>query len=309
MKPVLLITIPLPDDYLSKLESRFDVLLAPEGQMKAICAGREAEVEWVLTNGTVGFSAAEMDLLPKLRLVSALGAGYENIDTRHAKARGIVTSNGSGTNDDTVADHAMALMLSAVRRIPYLDRATRQGAWRDSQPMDRTFSRKRVGIIGLGHIGKKIARRSSAFDCEIGYHTRSQRQDSPYQYFTDVVALATWSDFLVVATPGGAETKHLINADVLTALGENGYLVNIARGSVVDTAALAAAIAAGTIAGAGLDVYESEPEPPAALLEFDQVVLTPHIAGRSHDAIRSSVENFLANVERTMKGEPVSTPI
>lgn len=285
------------------------MLYAPDAAARAAVADRLGEVTLVLTNGVVGLSAAEIDSMPNLKLISALGVGHENIDAAHAAARGIVVSNGAGTNDDTVADHAFALLLSAVRRIPYLNQATRDGVWRDALPMDMGVAGKRIGIVGLGRIGEKIARRGRAFDCEIGYHSRNRREASPYAYFADVPSLAAWSDFLIIATPGGAATRHLVNADVLRALGARGFLVNIARGSVVDTAALAAALAAKTIAGAGLDVYESEPNPPEPLLGFEQLVLTPHVGGRSPEALRASIDLFIANATRFLAGEAVTTPV
>ena len=147
------------------------------------------------------------------------------------------------------------------------------------------------------------------FEIEVGYHNRSARADVPYRYFGDVKALAEWSDFLVVATPGGASTKHLVNADVLNALGARGVVVNIARGSVIDTAALAAALREGRIAAAGLDVYESEPAPPAELLDLDNVVLTPHVAGWSPEAVQASVDRFLENARRHLAGEAPVSPL
>jgi lactate dehydrogenase-like 2-hydroxyacid dehydrogenase len=208
-----------------------------------------------------------------------------------------------------VADHAFALLLAVVRDVPQLDQATRNGIWRDALPLRPNVSSKRLGIVGLGHIGEKIARRGAGFDMEIGYHNRKPREGSPLRYFDNVTDLAQWSDFLMVATPGGAGTHHLIDGKVLHALGPQGFLVNVSRGSVVDTAALARALTEGTIAGAGLDVYEGEPNPPEALLELRNVVLTPHLAGRSPEAITASVDHFLENAKRYFAGEPVLTPI
>jgi lactate dehydrogenase-like 2-hydroxyacid dehydrogenase len=176
--------------------------------------------------------------------------------------------------------------------------------------MRPNVSRKRLGIVGLGHIGARIARRAAGFDMEVGYHNRKPRDDAPsLRYFDSVEALARWSDFLMVATPGGAGTRHLIGEAVLEALGPRGFVVNVSRGSVVDTAALARALAAGTIAGAGLDVYEGEPEAPQALIALRNVVLSPHVGGRSPEALAASVDNFLENARRHFAGEPVLTPI
>lgn len=309
MKPVLLVTIAIHPPYLADLQQRFDLIYAPDPDKRRSIAARLPDVQVVLTNGTTGFSAEEIDSVPKMQLLSALGVGHEKIDVTHAKARGVVVSNGAGTNDSTVADHAMALLLSTIRRIPVLDRATREGIWRDALQEDPGMANKRVGIVGLGRIGEKIARRAVGFDCEVGYYSRTRRDASPYRYFDDVLSLAAWCDFLMIATPGGADTRHLIDAAVLSALGANGFVVNISRGSVVDTDALAHALTHKIIAGAGLDVYESEPKPPASLLGFDQVVLTPHVAGRSPEAVRATIDLFVKNTERHFNGEAVTTPL
>ncbi|MFM0737560.1 2-hydroxyacid dehydrogenase [Paraburkholderia xenovorans] len=310
MKPTLLILIHLNDTSRASVEAAFDVVYAPDSdQRSAAIAKQGATIRAVLTNGTTGLTAAEIDQMPQLEFVSALGAGYENLAVDHARARNIVLVNGSGTNDHCVADHAFALLLAVVRDIPQLDQATRAGVWRDHLPMRPNVSGKRLGIVGLGNIGEKIARRGAGFEMEIGYHNRKPREGSALRYFNSVEELARWSDFLVVATPGGAGTKHLIDATVLEALGANGFVVNVSRGSVVDTAALAHALIAGTIAGAGLDVYESEPTPPEELVALHNVVLTPHVGGRSPEAITASVDNFLANAKRHFAGEAVLTPI
>ncbi|ASL48548.1 Glyoxylate/hydroxypyruvate reductase B [Burkholderia sp. AD24] len=310
MKPSLLVLIPLNDASRASIDAVFDAVHAPDdAQRAAAIAAHGATFRAVLTNGTTGLSAAEIDQMPQLELLSALGAGYENLAVDHARARGIVLVNGAGTNDHCVADHAFALLLAVVRDVPQLDQATRVGVWRDTLPMRPNVSGKRLGIVGLGNIGAKVARRGGGFDMEVGYHNRAPREGSPLRYFDSVTALARWCDFLVVATPGGAGTRHLIDAEVLDALGPQGFVVNVSRGSVLDTAALAQALSAGTIAGAALDVYEGEPQPPEALLALRNLVLTPHVGGRSPEAITASVDNFLSNAKRHFAGEPVLTPI
>ena len=308
MKPVLLALPFLSEEHCAQLSQSFDLVYAPDAaRASAAIAAHGARITAVLTIGSTGLSLAQIDALPQLSLICALGAGYENIAVPHAKARGIVVATGAGTNDDCVADHAWGLLIAAVRGIPRLDTQTRQGVWRTALPLPPNVSHKRMGIIGLGTIGKKIAQRALGFEVEVGYHNRSARADVPYRYFADLTALATWADFLVVATPGGAGTQHLVNAAVLEALGPRGVVVNIARGSVIDTAALAQALRAGTIAGAGLDVYESEPAPPDELLALDNVVLTPHVAGWSPEAVQASVDRFVENARRHFAGEaPVS---
>lgn len=313
MQAALLVLNFNTDDHLRQMAQAFpafELIYAPDaGQCEAAIAAHGARIQAVLTIGTIGLSAAQMRRLPALGLVCAMGAGYENIDVAHALAHGIAVGNGAGTNDDCVADHAMGLVIASVRGLVRLDRATRDGVWRTALPLPPNVSHKRLGILGLGTIGAKIARRALGFDMEIGYHNRSPRAELPHRYFDGLLALARWADVLLVATPGGAGTRHLINAEVLDALGPQGHLVNIARGSVVDTAALAAAVREGRVAGAGLDVYESEPAPPAELLELDAVVLTPHVGGWSPEAVQASVDRFIANMRCHLEGRPLVSPV
>ncbi|TDV07829.1 2-hydroxyacid dehydrogenase [Paraburkholderia caballeronis] len=310
MKPLLLLLIPLADPYRAALAEQFDVLYAPDAASRAqTIAARGDAVRVVLTNGTTGLTADEIDRMPALELVSAFGAGYENIARDAARARGIVLSNGAGTNDDCVADHAFALLLSAVRSVPRFDAACRDGIWRDRLPMRPIVCGRRLGVLGLGNIGRKVARRAAGFDIETGYHNRKPREGVTSRYFDSVLALARWCDFLVIATPGGPETRHMVDRAVLDALGPDGFVVNVARGSVVDTAALAHALREGTLGGAALDVYEGEPHPPQALLALDNVVLTPHVGGMSPQSMEASVRNFIDNAARHFAGEAVSTPI
>ena len=310
MKPVLLAITFLSEAHRAQLAQSYELIYAPDAaQCTAAIAAHGATVQAVLTIGSIGLRADQMQALPRLSLVSALGAGFENIDVAYAKAHGIAVANGAGTNDDCVADHAWGLLLAVVRGIPQLDAKTRRGTWRTALPLPPGVSHKRMGILGLGTIGSKIAQRARGFDVEVGYHNRSARSDVPHRYFSEVKALAAWADFLVVATPGGPHTRHLVDAPVLEALGPSGYLVNIARGSVVDTAALAQALRASRIAGAGLDVYESEPAPPAELIDLDNLVITPHVAGWSPEAVQASVDRFMENARRHLAGEVPVSPI
>jgi lactate dehydrogenase-like 2-hydroxyacid dehydrogenase len=309
--PVLLLLVALAEQYKACLRQHYELIDAPTPALRAAAiAQRGAEISLVLTNGATGLRADEMDAMPGLRLLAAQGAGYETLDIAAAKARGIAVCNGAGTNDDCVADHTMALLLASVRALPQQEKALRAGIWRDALPIRPSVNGRKLGIFGMGTIGRKIARRAQGFDMSIGYHNRQPRPDAgEARYFDSLVALAEWADFLVVAAPGGAATKHKVNAEVLAALGPQGHLVNIARGSLVDTAALAAALAAGQLGGAALDVYESEPLPPGELLAFPNVVLTPHIAGWSPEAIQATVDLFIANVQAWQTGRPLLTPL
>ena len=263
----------------------------------------------VLTIGVIGITPEEIAAMPALELICCMGAGYEGVPLDVTRARGIATANGAGTNDDCVADHAFGLLISIVRGFRQLDRLCREGVWREEIPQPPNVSGKKLGILGLGTIGQKIAKRAAAFDMEIGYHNRKPREGATQRYFDDLKSLASWADFLILAAPGGPATKHLVNAEVLDALGPQGYLVSIGRGSVVDTEALAKALREHRIAGAGLDVYESEPKRPEPLVGLDNVLLTPHMAGWSPEATQKSVNHFLANAEGHFAGRGVLTPI
>jgi len=310
MKIPLLILIESAHDFLPVIEDRgFRCILAttPEKRAQAI-RDHADEIRVVLTRGATGFYAEEMAALPKLELICSLGVGFENIDVAAARARGLQVTHGPGANATSVADHAMALLLGAARHLPQADAWVRQGHWNGF--MGPQVSGKRLGIVGLGTIGLEIARRgTNAFGMTVGYYNRRPRPETGYAYYDSPRALAEASDFLVVATPGGADTRHLVNAAVLDALGPQGYLVNIARGSVVDTEALIAALAERRIAGAGLDVVEGEPVVPPALLKLDNVVLTPHSAGRSPEAVSATVALFLENATAHFAGKPVLTPV
>lgn len=283
------------------------------GRMDAV---REAgdSVRAVLTNGRGGLTGAEMEMLPKLEIVCTAGAGYEAVDLDTARARGIAVSNGPDTNAPAVADSAMMLLLATARHLLQADRFVRSGGWQDQWRVEtRTICGKRLGILGLGTIGSRIAHRAArGFDMEIGYHNRAAVAASSYRYFESLIELAGWADFLIAAAPGGAGTRHLINADVLTALGPKGYLVNIGRGTVVDTEALIDALQSKRIAGAGLDVVEGEPKIPPRLpqlLQFDNVVITPHCAGRAPESQTAATTLILANLNAYFAGKPLLSPV
>ena len=307
--PLLVITT-LSKAHQASLAERFALTYAPSpAERTAAIAAHGARVRAVLTIGVIGLTAQEMAAMPALELVCCMGAGFELVDLEAARARGIVTANGQGTNDDCVADHAMGLVIAAMRNFRVLDQKCREGVWRLALPQPPNVSGKRMGILGMGLIGQKIAKRAGAFDMPIGYHNRTPKEGSPHRYFDNVKALAEWADVLVCAAPGGAATKYLVNAEVLDALGPAGFLVNIGRGSVVDTDALAAALREGRIAGAGIDVYESEPARPEQLIGLDNLILTPHLAGWSPEATQASFDRFLANAEGHFAGRGVVSPI
>jgi lactate dehydrogenase-like 2-hydroxyacid dehydrogenase len=309
MTKTVLVLVENVNAYLPILEdSGFRLILAqtPNDRAQAV-ATRGDEIDAVLTRGPLGFTAQEMAALPNLQIICVIGAGYEHVDLPAAQARGITVTNGAGVNAPSVADHAMALLLSMVRDIPQSDASVRRGEWRKhTRP---SFANKRLGILGLGAVGMAIAKRALGFDMQINYHSRTPRADVGFHYCATPLSLAAESDFLIVATPGGAGTRHLIDQAALEALGPDGFVLNIARASVIDTQALIDALQHNRIAGAALDVFDDEPQVPDALKRLGNVVLTPHVAGLSPEASRDTVQRVADNLLAFYSGKPVLTPV
>ena len=302
----VLALIPLPQQMRAALEDAY-ALCAPSGVSNGVLAipPGAAPIRVVVTNGSTGITSGQIEQLPALEIICASGAGYENVDVAAASARGILVTHTPGANDATVADHALGLMLALARGFTVLDAAVRRGEWHQARTERATLNGSRIGIIGLGRIGAKIAARAAAFDMQVSYCARHPHLEVPWRHSANVEQLARESDFLVAACPGGAATRHLVNAAVLKALGPEGFLVNISRGSVVDTAALIAALESGAIAGAGLDVFEGEPAIPAALPACRNTVFTPHIAGRSPASIAAQTDMLLASLAAHFGGQSV----
>ncbi|MEI2418387.1 2-hydroxyacid dehydrogenase [Orrella sp. JC864] len=266
----------------------------------------------IATSGRHGADRALIESLPALEAIISYGVGYDPIDVQAAHERGVAVSNTPGVLDACVADTALALLLAVSRRVCEADRFVRAGRWpSEGFGLGASLAGKRCGILGLGNIGLQIARRAEAFGMQVLYANRQPRPDAPahYGYRPDAASLAQDSDWLVVAVPGGAGTRHLVDAGVLQALGPQGRLVNVARGSVVDEAALVQALQQGTIAGAGLDVFEHEPQVPAALMEMEQVVLLPHIASGTHETRQAMAELFLRNLHGWFERRELATPV
>lgn len=246
---------------------------------------------------------------PRPGVVACFGVGYDSIDLAAARRHGVQVSTTPDVLTDCVADTALGLMLACARRLVAADRHVQSGAWLQGPfPLATRVSGKRVGIVGLGRIGQAIARRVQGFDMPVRYHARSARPGVAYPFVARLGELADWADFLVLACPGGPQTRHLVSAAVLEALGPDGYLINIARGSVVDEDALVAAIRAGRIAGAGLDVYADEPRVPAGLLGNDRVVTLPHIAASTRETRRAMEQLVLDNLAAFFATGKVLTP-
>ena len=261
-----------------------------------LCAHGQAFTALV-TASWIGASATLQDSLPALRVISNFGVGLDKIDLDSAAARGIAVGYTPDVLNDCVADLAMALMLDVARRTPEADRFVRAGAWAAGNfGQGRRVSGAKLGIVGMGRIGHTIARRARGFDMDIRYHARRPVPEVPWAHEPSLLELARWCEFLVVIVAGGADTHHLINAQVLHALGPHGYLVNVSRGTVVDEPALIKALQSGQIAGAGLDVFEHEPQVPTALMTLNNVVLAPHIASNTRETRRAMAERVLGNL-------------
>jgi hydroxypyruvate reductase len=311
MKPDILYMGRYPEALEQKLREEFTVhpLWTETGALVELSpAMLEARVATGMN--PVPFTRELMAWLPKLAAICRLGVGYETIDVAAARERGIVVTNTPDCTSDAVADMAMGLLLAVVRHITRGDRFVRAGRWTTPQgyPMVEGLGGKRLGILGLGNIGREIARRAAAFKLDIAYFSRTRR-DVPYVYYTDLAKMAAEIDYLVVAAPANAATRHIVDAGVLRALGPKGVLVNIARGSLVDEAALIAALRDGVIAGAGLDVFENEPSVPEALRALDNVVLTPHRGGADWQTWWLCFDLACANVRAILAGEPALTPV
>jgi lactate dehydrogenase-like 2-hydroxyacid dehydrogenase len=254
--------------------------------------------------------AALFDRLPRLEIVASFGVGYDTIDVTEAARRGIVVTHTPDVLSDEVADLALGLLLATLRRIPQADRYLRAGRWREgSFPLTTSLRERRVGILGLGRIGRAIARRLEGFGVAIAYHGRTPQEDVPYAYHDSLLGLARAVDTLIVAAPGGPGTTGLVDAGVLAALGADGIVVNIARGSVIDEAALIAALQSGTILGAGLDVFENEPQVPQALIDLDQTVLLPHVGSGSHHTRAAMGRLLTDNLFSWFNGGGPVTPV
>jgi len=265
----------------------------------------------VSTWATARVDADLMRRLPKLEIVVGFGVGYDHIDAAWAGQHGVVVTHTPGVLDEDVADIAIALTLAATRRLPQAERHLREGRWPSGAfPLTASLHGRVMGIVGLGRIGKAIARRAEAFGLRIAYHGRHKQDGVAYPYYPTALALAEACDILMVAAPGGPQTRHLVDARVLAALGRDGVLVNIARGSLVDEAALIAALSDGVILAAGLDVYEREPSVPAELIALDNAVLLPHVGsatGHSRTAMANLVvDNLFSWVDG--KGPLTPTP-
>ncbi len=310
-KPALLFAMPILPKLRERLADRFEIfgpldrdnpLPLPPGAEKARA---------LITLGSLRTDAALIEALPELGLISCYGTGFEGVDRAVAARRGIAVTHAGDANATSVAEFAMGLVIAAGRGVARGDRVVRSGQWAnlalDRVPMTPGLAGQRLGIYGMGSIGLKIARRAAAFEMEIGYHNRSRRAEAEHAYFGSLRELAAWADVLVVAVRASAENRHAVNAEILEALGPQGVLVNIARGSVVDETALCEALETGKILAAGLDVFENEPQVPERLQALENAVLTPHMAALSRGAQRDQQKVLIDNLDAFVAGRPLSS--
>jgi len=299
-----------PKSLMQRIGEKFQLMDAggkPPNEM--FSADQLGDIRAMITAGGSPLPGRMMDLLPKLGAIVCYGTGYDGVDLKAAAERKIAVGHSPGANASSVADIAVTLLLAATRRLLVADNYVRSGDWSSSKPSPMMRPQagmpgRRVGIYGMGEIGRKIAARVAAFEAEVGYFSRTRR-DLPYQYFPSLEALADWCSVLMVAVRAGPDTHRVVNAGILRRLGEDGYVVNIARGSVIDQQALVEALTSKTIAGAGLDVYAKEPHAPDALTALPNVVLTPHTGGHTLESHRNMQDCVLANLTAFFEGKPL----
>ncbi len=299
-----------PKTQLQRFGERYELLNAAGKPPNEVFSAPElADIRAMITAGGTALGAAALDMLPKLEAIVCYGTGYDGVDLAAVAKRGIALGHSPGANAASVADIAVTLMLATTRRLLVADDYVRNGSWAEAKPSPMMRPQagmpgRKIGVYGMGEIGRKIASRVAAFETEVGYFSRS-KHDVPYQYFPSLEALAEWCSVLMIAVRAGSDTHHAVDASILNRLGKDGYVVNISRGSVIDQQALVAALTDQTIAGAGLDVFAKEPHAPDALTALPNVVLAPHLGGHTlelHVAMQNCV---MANLEAYFAGKPL----
>jgi lactate dehydrogenase-like 2-hydroxyacid dehydrogenase len=314
----ILMPVRLSDSVIAPLHSRYTLHRLWEAQdPQAFLNEVGPRIDAIVTAGAIlahgmSFSTDEalMARLAKLKLIANHGVGYDTIDAPAAAARGIMVTNTPDVLTDETADTAFGLVLNTVREFSAAERYLRAGEWTKAPyRLTASLRNKTMGILGLGRIGKAIAKRGEAFGLKIAYCGRNRQADVAYPFFESPQALAKACDILVIAAPGGAQTRNIVDAQVLQALGPTGFLINIARGSLVDEAALMAALHGGTIAGAGLDVFAQEPHFAKGFLDVPNTVLLPHVGSASIETRQAMEDLLIANVDAFAAGRAVLTPV
>ncbi|WP_234050974.1 MULTISPECIES: 2-hydroxyacid dehydrogenase [unclassified Xanthobacter] len=305
-RPTLLLTGPVMEQVVEpQLAGHFT--LRPLAELDSL---DPASVRAIATRGAARVDGALMDRLPALEIIANFGVGYDTVDAAAAAARDIVVTHTPDVLDEEVADLTLGLLLATVRCLPQADRFVRAGEWvKGAFPLTATLRGRMVGMLGMGRIGRAIARRLEAFGVGVVYHSRRPVPDLAYTHFPDLMTMAGAVDTMVVIVPGGPATRHMVNAEVLAALGPQGVLVNVARGSVVDEAALLAALQARTILAAGLDVFAHEPHVPEAFFSLDNVVLLPHVGSATVHTRTAMGQLVVDNLVSWFEGRGPLTPV
>jgi lactate dehydrogenase-like 2-hydroxyacid dehydrogenase len=311
MKPDVLVVFPNRPKAMAELEEHYTVHhLWRADDPERLLAEIAPRVRAIVTTGEKGASAALIDRLPALEIVACFGVGIDAIDRAACARRNVPITNTPDVLTEDVADMGLALLLAALRGICRGDRWVREGRWKQGpMPLSTRIGGKRLGILGLGRIGKALARRAEALGMGIAYHGRHRQEGVAYPFYDDLRTLAREVDVLALTCPGGAETRGLVDAAVLDALGPEGWLVNVARGSVCDEPALVRALTEGRIAGAALDVFAEEPNVPEALLGLDNVVLQPHAASATTETRDAMAQLVVENLAAHFAGKPLLTPV
>lgn len=313
-RPAILTGFHFTKTTLATFSERYDIVGHMDRPDLALVPGDVApKVQAIVTTGSVGATDALMAAFPRLSLICCYGTGYERMDLEAARRRSIMVTHGADANAPDVAEMAFGILLASTRRIVRADKMIRRGDWTKRIPNRfgaiAGLTGGKLGILGLGAIGMEFARRARGFDLEIGYCNRNKRGDVDFAYFPNVMELATWADYLIVCLRSDASNRHIIDAEVLKALGPRGHLVNISRGWAVDEAALAHALRNNIIEGAALDVFDEEPYTGTELLELDNLVMTPHFGGGTEHAQRRMTAMVRANLDNHFAGKAVVSPV
>ncbi|XP_061359345.1 glyoxylate/hydroxypyruvate/pyruvate reductase 2KGR-like isoform X1 [Gastrolobium bilobum] len=307
----VLMTCPMHSYIEEELAKRFNLFkLWNYSSLRCFSEAHANSIRALVGNTKVGADANTIDSLPKLEIVSTYSVGLDKIDLKKCREKGIRVTNTPDVLTDDVADVAIGLALAVVRRICESDRFVRNGLWKNSDfQLTTKFSGKAVGIVGLGRIGSTIAKRAEAFGCPISYHSRSEKPETGYKYYASILDLAANTEILVVACALTEETRHIVNRQVIDALGSKGILINIGRGQHIDEPELVSALREGRLGGAGLDVFEDEPYVPEQLLGLDNVVLSPHVGSDTVETCMEMADLVIANLEAHFLGNPLLTPV
>jgi lactate dehydrogenase-like 2-hydroxyacid dehydrogenase len=311
MKPEILQISPMMAHVEKALNDAYTVHRYWEaGDKAALLAGHGGSIRAVATNGHSGCKPEILEALPNLEVISSYGVGYDAIDIPACKARNVRVTNTPDVLNDAMAEITLGLMIALCRRIPQADAYTRAGKWREKNyPLTGELTGAKVGILGLGRIGKEIARRCQAFKMQVVYHGRRQQPYEPYEYYADLETMARDVGWLVVIAPGSPETKGIVSRKVMEALGPDGNLVNVARGSLVDEAAMVELLQSGKLGAAALDVFEDEPKVPEALFGLDNVVLSPHQGSATVKTRTAMGDLVIQNLAAHFNGDPLLTPV